>query len=96
MASGAKRENGSTTQWLFQQMLDRIERGDWPVGESIPSERALLAEFGISRFPLREALSMLRGLGILDISHGRKSVVRQIDSDILGRLFPLMLSLEGA
>jgi GntR family transcriptional repressor for pyruvate dehydrogenase complex len=91
----AQKRNGSTTQWLFGQMLDRIQQGAWPVGESIPAERELLAEFGVSRFPLREALSMLRGLGILDIAHGRKGIVRPVDSDLLGRLFPLMLSLEG-
>ena len=93
-ANVAQKRNGSTTQWLFGQMLDRIQQGVWPVGESIPAERELLAEFGVSRFPLREALSMLRGFGILDIGHGRKGIVRSVDSDLLGRLFPLMLSLK--
>ena len=90
-----QKENGSTTQWLFEQMLDRIQQGVWPVGSKLPGERTLMTEFQVSRVPLRESLSMLRALGVLDIGHGRKSLVRQIDSDILGRLFPLMLSMKG-
>jgi len=85
----------STTEWLFQEMLDRIQSGQWPIGSAIPSERTLMDDFGVSRISLRESLSMLRALGILEISHGRSSTVRRIDSEIIGRLFPLMLSLEG-
>ncbi|MBI3469147.1 MAG: FadR family transcriptional regulator [Planctomycetes bacterium] len=85
----------STTEWLYTQMLARIQAGDWPVGSSIPSERTLMEEFGVSRVPLRESLSMLRALGVLDIGHGRCAVVRRIDAGVLGHLFPLMLSMEG-
>ena len=55
-----------------------------------------MKEFGVSRIAVREALSMLRSLGVLQTSHGRKSVVRRIGTDLLEKLFPLMLSLEGA
>ena len=85
----------STTEGLFDEMLDRIRSGQWKIGEAIPSERQLMEEFGVSRIPLRESLSMLRALGVLDTGHGRKSIVRQIDANMLGRLFPLMLSMES-
>ena len=85
----------STTQLVFQKMLDRIQSGQWLINRPIPSERALMKEFGVSRICVRESLSMLRALGILETCHGRSSMIRRMDSEIIGRLFPLMLSLEG-
>ena len=85
----------STAEWLNAQMLDRIQSGQWAVGDSIPSERALMEEFGVSRIPIRESLSTLRALGVLDIGHGRCAVVKRIDISALGRLFPLIISMEG-
>jgi GntR family transcriptional regulator, transcriptional repressor for pyruvate dehydrogenase complex len=76
-------------------MLRRIQSGEWPVGSSVPGERVLIEEFGVSRLALREALSKLRVLGILDTVHGRGSVVRQIDATALTQLFPLILALDG-
>jgi GntR family transcriptional repressor for pyruvate dehydrogenase complex len=85
----------STAEWLHSQMLERIQTGQWAVGSSIPSERALMEEFGVSRIPIRESLQALRALGVLDISHGRCAVVKRIDVTSLGRLFPLIISMEG-
>lgn len=75
-------------------MLRRIQTGEWPVGQAIPSERTLIKEMEVSRIALREALSMLRSLGVLDTSHGRKSVVRQVGTELIERLVPLIISLE--
>jgi GntR family transcriptional regulator, transcriptional repressor for pyruvate dehydrogenase complex len=85
----------TATQSIFEQMLTNVNCGDWKVGASIPSERTLIHEFGVSRIAVREALSMLRGLGILDVGHGRRSVIRKIDSETFGQFFPLMLSGGG-
>ena len=88
-------ERTSTTDRIFEVMLDRIHNGDWPVGTAIPSERDLMEEFGVSRIALREALSRLRALGILKIAHGKSSTVAKMDVAVFGQLFPLMLSFEG-
>lgn len=89
------RPRTSTADWLNEQMLERIQTGQWAVGSSIPSERALMEEFGVSRIPIRESLMALRALGVLDVGHGRCSVVKRIDVTALGRLFPLIISMEG-
>jgi len=91
----AEPKKQSTTEWLFQEMIERIRSRRWAEGEAIPSERTLMEEFGVSRISVRETLSMLRALGVLETSHGRSSIVRRMDSEIIGRLFPLILSLEG-
>jgi GntR family transcriptional regulator, transcriptional repressor for pyruvate dehydrogenase complex len=80
---------------IFEAMLERIRGGAWKVGQAIPGERVLIDEFGVSRLALREALSMLRGLGLIETAQGRGSVVQAIDSRLLGQLMPLMISLEG-
>ena len=85
-------ERLSTTESIYQQMLDNIRRGAWATGESIPSERQLIEQFGASRIAIREALSMLRGLGVLDISHGRRTRVRGVSIETFDQLLPLMLS----
>ena len=85
----------STTGRLLEELLARIRGGAWPIGEAIPSERQLMTEFGVSRITVREVLSMLRSLGVLDTSQRRRSIVRKIGTDTLGRLFPLMLALDG-
>ncbi len=84
----------TTTQSLFDEMLQRIQTGAWPVGQAIPSERSLMQEMGVSRIALREALSMLRSLGVLDTGHGRKSVVRRVSTELLERILPLVCALE--
>lgn len=75
-------------------MLRRIQTGEWPVGKPIPAERTLITELNVSRIALREALGMLRSLGVLDTSHGRNSIVRQVGTELLDRIVPLILSLE--
>lgn len=81
---------------LLHTMLERIRRGDWKPGTVLPGERELGREFGTSRVPLREALSMMRSLGVLETQHGRKSVIRPLNTAVLEQIFPLMFCLEGA
>jgi DNA-binding FadR family transcriptional regulator len=88
-------KTGSVVDTVFTEILDRIESGKWPVGFSIPSERALMQEFGVSRIALREAILRLRTLGVLHVSQGKRSTVERMDTSILRHLIPLMLSLDG-
>lgn len=85
----------TTVDMIFMDMLDRIEKKVWSVNEPIPSERCLMAEYGVSRISIRDALSRMRALGLLRISHGKKTVVEEIDVRILGRVFPVLLALDG-
>ena len=85
----------STTESVYKQMLDSIQLGEWPVGSKIPSERTLIDQFGVSRIAVREAVSMLRGLGVVDVSHGKRTRVRKIDAKIFDQLLPMMLASGG-
>ena len=85
----------TTTERVFRDMLRNVQAGKWVAGEVIPSERSLICEFGVSRIAVREALSMMRGLGVLDVGHGRRTVVRNVDSETFAQLLPLMLASSG-
>ena len=87
--------NVSVSETVYKKMLKSIRAGEWTVGSSIPSERSLIDRYGVSRIVIREAVSMLRGLGVVDVSHGRRTRVRKIDAEIFGQLLPVMLSSGG-
>lgn len=48
-----------------------ISAGDFVVGGSLPSERELMARFGVSRASVREALRMLGAQGLIEVRRGR-------------------------
>src|SRR3990172_7189419 len=43
----------------------RIESGEWEGGRPIPTEMELLAEFGVSRTTIREALGVINRDGLI-------------------------------
>lgn len=51
---------------IHNQIKRDIEAGVWKVGDRIPSERALSAQFKVSRMTLRQALQTLVEEGILE------------------------------
>lgn len=53
----------------------RIERGDYPLESSLPTESELCDEFGASRFTVREALRRLVDQGMVRRRQGSGSVV---------------------
>jgi DNA-binding FadR family transcriptional regulator len=74
MADGTQaRERKS--QVLAQQLRDRIASGEWPPGHRLPSERVLVAEYGVSRPAVREALQVLQLAGDVETRLGEGSFV---------------------
>ncbi|WP_053202510.1 FadR/GntR family transcriptional regulator [Jiangella muralis] len=60
---------------IARALVDRIKDGSYPIGKKIPSERQLATEFGVSRPVIREALSTVSAMDILDIQMGRGAFV---------------------
>ncbi|SKB06396.1 FadR/GntR family transcriptional regulator [Aeromicrobium choanae] len=56
-------------------LTERIQSGDWPVGQQIPTESELAAEAGISRNTIREAVSSLVHTGLLERRQGSGTFV---------------------
>lgn len=57
-------------QQAVEAMLDRITSGEWPLGQRLPGEAALAAEFGVGRSTVREAIRALAGRGVLQTRQG--------------------------
>lgn len=55
---------------LVESLGDRIRDGRLPPGEKLPTEAAIMAEFGVSRTVVREALSKLQAAGQVRTRHG--------------------------
>lgn len=62
------------------ELRQRIIRRDYLIGESLPTENALCAEFGVSRGPVRQALATLKNEGLIRLSQGKPAVVRSHDA----------------
>lgn len=62
------------------ELRHRITRRVYEIGQSLPTESVLCAEFGVSRGPVRQALSTLRNEGLIRLSRGKPAVVRSHDA----------------
>lgn len=84
-----------------EQVLTRIQntilRLGLGVGDRLPSETELVAELGVSRASVRDALRVLESMGILDANpgHGNRSVVAGRPTDALANLLRLRMTLSG-
>nr|WP_237551805.1 GntR family transcriptional regulator [Streptomyces sp. SID8367] len=65
-------------QRLGAEFRRRIEAGEWPEGQPVPSESQLCEEFGTSRGPVRQALAQLRAEGHLVGGRGKPPVARRV------------------
>jgi GntR family transcriptional regulator, transcriptional repressor for pyruvate dehydrogenase complex len=63
-------KTGSLTSRTEQALRKRISDGPIKVGDKLPTEKALAAEFGVSRTVIREAVAALRADGLLEAKHG--------------------------
>lgn len=61
-----------------EHLLADMRSGRWRPGDRLPTEIELMARFGVSRAPIREAMQSLHLLGIVDISPRRGAVVRAL------------------
>jgi GntR family transcriptional regulator len=50
---------------ILETLRTRIAKGDWRVGEQIPTDEELMRHFGVSRFTVRAALDVLVADGII-------------------------------
>jgi len=83
-----KREN------ILHTLRERIVEGDYPQGVKLV-EQDLAREFGVSRPLLREILSDLESLGLVEKRRNRGTTVRRIDSQSLLEIMEIREVLEG-
>jgi len=75
---------------IAQGLIRYIAEKGLTAGDRLPPERELVEMVGASRLPLREALCVLKGLGIVESRHGKGVFVKPID---LGAVFSMLSPL---
>lgn len=81
--------DGSPTKKLAEVTCEKLEKRiiemDWPVGKVIGSEADLLAEYGVSRAALREAIRLLEHHNVANMRRGPGGglVVAEPDPDAM-------------
>ncbi len=58
-----------------EQIVEAIQRGDYPVSSKLPSEFELAEQMGVSRPSIREALSALQAMSIIESRPGSGNYV---------------------
>lgn len=61
---------------IVKQVQNLIEEGKLKPGDKLPAERILVEKLGVSRPPLREAISALEILGIIESRGGKGNFIR--------------------
>lgn len=56
---------------LADILREAIQRGDYRPGRSIPSETALVQEYGVARLTARKAVRVLAAEGLVRVVQGR-------------------------
>ncbi len=93
-----KQNNFSKPRSLVDQikhdLCAAIEKGDLLPGQQL-KEVELQKWFGVSRAPIREALRLLQGDGLIIMDDYKKRCVRKITKKDIEEIFPVMACLEG-
>ena len=79
---------------LAARLRTLIHEGDLAPGEKL-AEQELCDRFGVSRTPLREALKVLAGEGLVEIVPNRGARVARLTIADLDEAFPVMGALEA-
>ena len=75
---------GRLADQLYNQLFEQIARGNWPIGQRLPTEARLCETFRVSRPVVREALARLREDGLVVSRQGSGSYVsRSPDTRLL-------------
>ena len=81
------------TDDIVEKLIAHIADNKIKPGEMLPSEKQLGTALGVSRLPLREALSRLKALGIVNSRQGKGVFVCNVDaSNLLRQISPVMRS----
>lgn len=97
-----RRRPRSLAHDVVDTLTGRIRDGSLATGEKLPTEAAIMEEFGVSRTVVREAISRLQAAGLVETRHGVGTFVVglgdaasfRISPDQLGTLQDVIAVLE--
>lgn len=81
---------------IIEQFKGMIADGTLKKGDKLPSERDLVSQLGVSRAGIREALSALQIIGLVESRHGEGNFIRENFEESLIDPFLLIFMLNGS
>lgn len=81
---------------IIEQFKNMIAEGTLKKGDKLPSERELVSQLGVSRSGIREALSALQIIGLVESRHGEGNFIRENFEESLIDPFLLIFMLNGS
>ncbi len=94
MANAVTHPVGTNAERVYDDLREAIIGGEYTPGERLRTE-ALAERFGTSRTPVREALVLLEGDGLVELEPRRGAVVRSFDAADLVDLYEVRAILEA-
>ena len=86
------------TRKIYEQIVDQIGQlvaeGQLKPGDRLPSERELVERFQVSRASIREAISALEMMGLIEVRSGEGTYIRQINMDSVVAPLAWMLFID--
>ncbi|AET66782.1 transcriptional regulator [Desulfosporosinus orientis DSM 765] len=86
------------TRKIYEQIVDQIgqlvAQGQLKPGDRLPSERELVERFQVSRASIREAISALEMMGLIEVRSGEGTYIRQVNIDSAVTPLAWMLFIE--
>ncbi len=82
-------EYGKAIDYVYK----KIKNGEYIVGSKLPSERDLAQHIGVGRNSTREAISILRGWGLIESIHGSGNYISNGSDHAIQMIVRMMLAL---
>lgn len=67
---------------VAEQLIEKIKSGEFKSGDKLPSEREISQQMGVGRSSIREAVSALRILGIVETKAGEGSYIATTNENL--------------
>ncbi|MED4131216.1 GntR family transcriptional regulator [Priestia megaterium] len=87
-------ERKKVSSQVLDQLKKMIKEKTFPPESRLPSEHELSKMFGVSRAPIREALSVLSASGLIESRQGGGSYVKRVN--LVGMLDPMTFEMVEA
>ncbi|RFU64811.1 FadR/GntR family transcriptional regulator [Peribacillus glennii] len=78
-----KKEKSKVSKIIVKDIIYKIQTEEYSVGSRLPSEMVLASRFNVGRSTVREALSVLKSLGIISSRQGGGHFIEEVDLTFL-------------
>lgn len=86
------------TRKIYEQIVDQVGQlvaeGQLKPGDRLPSERELVERFKVSRASIREAISALEMLGLIEVRSGEGTYIRKVNIESVVTPLAWMMFIE--